>query len=61
MIFRTKNKGDWTVVQLKPKDIFRSATRLYESLEEGSLNDYVFYNVTDGQQFRIEVRSEQRN
>ena len=56
MIFRTKGKGDWTIIQLKPQDIFRAATRLYESLEKGSSNDYVFYNVTDKQQFRIEVR-----
>ena len=57
-IHKTQGKGDWIVVELKPKDIFRAATRLYESLDKGSLNDYVFYNVTDGQQFRIEVRSE---
>lgn len=60
-IHKTQGKGDWIVVQLKPQDIFRTASYLYKSLEEGSNASYFFYNVTEGQQFRIEVRSEQRN
>jgi hypothetical protein len=56
MIFRTKGKGDWEVIQLKPKDIFSAAKYLYKSLENGSLEDYVFYNITDNKQYRIEVK-----
>ena len=54
--FRTKGKGDWEVIQLKPIDIFRAAKYLYKSLENESLEDYVFYNITDKKQYRIEVR-----
>ena len=56
MIFKTKGKGDWEVIQLNPKDIFSAAKYLYKSLENGSLEDYVFYNITDNKQYRIEVK-----
>jgi allantoicase len=57
-IRRTKGAGDWIIVQLKPKDIFMAASDLYKQLERGNSPDFCFHNVTDGQQFRIEVRSE---
>lgn len=56
MIFRTKAKGDWTVIELKPKDILRASAHISKSLERGDSPDYFFLNITDNQQFRIEVR-----
>lgn len=60
-IHKTKGKGDWIVVELRTIDIFRAASVLYDHLGDKRLPDFCFYSVTDGQQFRIEVRSEQRN
>jgi hypothetical protein len=60
-IHKTKGKGDWIVVELSPRDIFRAASAMYNCLRDKRSLDFCFYNVTDGQQFRIEVRSEQRN
>jgi hypothetical protein len=57
-IHKTERKGDWIVVQLEPRDIFRAAKVLYNCLTYKRSPDFCFYNVTDGQQFRIEVRSE---
>jgi hypothetical protein len=60
-IHKTQGKGDWIVVELSTRDIFRVAKDLYEELQRGNSPEFYFYNVTDGQQFRIEVRNEQRN
>jgi hypothetical protein len=56
-IHKTKGAGDFIVVQLKPEDIFRIASFLYNSLEFERKIDEVFYNTTDKQQFRIEVKA----
>ena len=56
MLVSTRGKGDFIILTLKPEDIFRAAAYLYKSLKRGSLSDYCFHNVTDGLQFRIEVR-----
>lgn len=60
-IHKTQNKGDWIVVELSPRDVFRAAQSLYSCLTNKRSLEFCFHNVTDGQQFRIEVRSEQRN
>jgi hypothetical protein len=56
MIFRTQAKGDWTVIELKLKDILRASAHISKALESGNSPDYFFFNVTDNQQFRIEVK-----
>jgi hypothetical protein len=60
-IHKTQSKGDWIVVELSTRDIFRAASSLYKCLTDKRSPDFCFYNVTEGQQFRIEVRNEQRN
>lgn len=55
-IHKTRGGEDWIVVQLKPQDIFRAASFLYDSLESNREIDIAFYNTTDGQTFKIEVK-----
>jgi hypothetical protein len=57
-IHKTQGKGDWIVVELSARDVFRAASSLYSCLKDKRSPEFCFYNVTDGQQFRIEVRSE---
>lgn len=56
MKIKTRGKGEWHIVELTPEKVMEMASRIALQMSKGQKIDSYYWNITQDDQFRIEVR-----
>ena len=56
MKIKTRGKGEWHIVELTPEKVMEMASTVALQMSKGQKIDSYYWNITQDDQFRIEVR-----
>jgi hypothetical protein len=56
MKIKTRGKGEWHIVELTPEKVMEMASTVALQISKGQKIDSYYWNITQDDQFRIEVR-----